>query len=921
MKTIPVMLFTALALTATEAAAWDFTCSPAETTVIGYQTPSVMFMLDRSGSMSDSDGEVANTCKVCEVDDTYYEVAAAGDCVGTGVPWTYTDSGFVEEDGAPLSGYSFSFSFAVPPATEQIDVEIVADADLNGTCEWADVYVDGDFVYKFDDGGNCSPRTRTFAIDSAYAADGQLDIEIITSGDNNDCDGTNTSCASSSTCDGVDTFCHGGNTFQVTVTHVVPTYHGSVAWEDPCGVSDKWEQAVGAIDAVVLQGQSTTPESVHFGLGLFSGSSASVERECVASNHANIMSTLESRSPSGSTPTARAIRTAFDSSCVAGESYESVEGEVWVTEDDDNTGYDMFVLLDEISPGQDVELILNAHGDFGGSCEFADVLVDGVAFGRISDSTDCRSGGFDRAYTVPASYVADGQLVVQLITRGDDEDSEYPTCGDGDDGVDARCNNNGVVVQARWLDPNRPASATILITDGEPTRDLNGSSTNAYIHPIEEACAHRVASPLFVVGLGAGTDEDYNNILAAAGGTGECVVNGATVDPCDDPDDWSDLRNDCTGSIQAGNEDALMTALSEITTALGCTFNINFLNSGFDAVPADATDQYEYMSVEVRTTAGATQRIAFAESASASPPSEGWRFPDDNRQYVVFTDHYCGQMQSYAYSEVTTHLACLCQEATGSTCDVPDHEALGLCPEGTWRCDEGTDWCEADAECCLAGEACRVPDQRGICAQGLIVCDTPAGTCTQVIAPTPEVCDGVDNDCDGVVDDVGGACVVEGEVGRCAVGTRTCTGGIEECESVFVPMPELCNGLDDDCDGVVDNISESWADNDWASFRGDQDARAAACRRNDVCVCPGGATDDHAGVGFASYVDEWDPVCQCGSSLGPANDSPPPPEPTRTEGQSAAGCNAVGTGTRAAPWVLLLIFALVRRRFLFVEQE
>jgi hypothetical protein len=71
-----------------------------------------------------------------------------------------------------------------------------------------------------------------------------------------------------------------------------------------------------------------------------------------------------------------------------------------------------------------------------------------------------------------------------------------------------------------------------------------------------------------------------------------------------------------------------------------------------------------------------------------------------------------------------------------------------------------------------------------------------------------EVCDGVDNDCDGIVDNdptgVGQACT-EG-VGACAAtGTVVCVDGERECDAEpGEPTTEVCDGVDNDCDGEVD---------------------------------------------------------------------------------------------------------------------
>jgi len=44
------------------------------------------------------------------------------------------------------------------------------------------------------------------------------------------------------------------------------------------------------------------------------------------------------------------------------------------------------------------------------------------------------------------------------------------------------------------------------------------------------------------------------------------------------------------------------------------------------------------------------------------------------------------------------------------------------------------------------------------------------------------------------------------DVGECKPGTRTCVGDMfGPCQGAIGPVDEMCNGLDDDCDGAIDN--------------------------------------------------------------------------------------------------------------------
>ncbi len=140
----------------------------------------------------------------------------------------------------------------------------------------------------------------------------------------------------------------------------------------------------------------------------------------------------------------------------------------------------------------------------------------------------------------------------------------------------------------------------------------------------------------------------------------------------------------------------------------------------------------------------------------------------------------------------------------------------------------------------------------------------------EVFPGAEEICDGEDNDCNGVADvDQPG---VDTETDQDADGISTCEGDCDDAVGTTFPgAEESCNGVDDDCDNRVD---EPWdADGDGYPAAGEpcgdvEEAGGADCDDTDPAVHPGAGDGPGLADSDCDGADGWAGGCACSSISG-----------------------------------------------------
>ena len=279
--------------------------------------------------------------------------------------------------------------------------------------------------------------------------------------------------------------------------------------------------------------------------------------------------------------------------------------------------------------------------------------------------------------------------------------------------------------------------------------------------------------------------------------SGGCSVSAGspTAEVCDGKD------NDCNGNIDNGMADKNFGT---------------YCNTGFAGVCSTGT-QYQHCngasgwqwSSCTQTVFASTETCNGLDDDCNGAVDNGWqgfagRPNNDNQQGVCAgSKKQCsggGWVNWYNVANIPNYAS----PETLATCDGLDNNCNGVIDEPPCGCTNG------DTKACGSSV--------GACVQGVTTCSGGAwGACVGGVTPVAEVCDAKDNDCDGTKNNglaninSGTACTT-GLLGVCSPGTQYqyCNSGVNSwtwssCAQNQISSAEVCDGLDNNCDGSTDN--------------------------------------------------------------------------------------------------------------------
>ena len=480
----------------------------------------------------------------------------------------------------------------------------------------------------------------------------------------------------------------------------------------------------------------------------------------------------------------------------------------------------------------------------------------------------------------------------------------------------------------------QPSGATLASTDCDDADSTISPGATETCNGIDDDCDSLVDDADDAVS--GTTTWYYDGDGDGAGST------AATVDACDQPTDYAATSTDCDDADAAIHPaadeacngydddcDGLVDDADTITDPSGLTAFYTDADSDGYGVAGSSTLSCEAPSGMVDNTDDCDDTDASVSPAatetcnSVDDDCDGLVDDDDSAVTGTTTWYADSDGDGYGNATSTTDACAMPSDHVSDSTDCDDTDSA-ISPAATETCNGEDDDCDGDvddADSSVTGTttwyADADSDGYGGATISTVSCDAPSGfvddssdcddTLSTVRPDADETCNTLDDDCDGLVDDDDTvvdlasltAFYADADGDGYGLSTSTTTaceapsgyadmgGDCDDTDSAISPGAiEVCNSVDDDCDGDIDADDDSasgvavyYPDVDGDGY-GDEDLGAAACSSPgsgyitaggdcedaDATVSP--AETEVCGDGLDNDCSGGDQSCSTGGSTG-----------------------------------------------------